>query len=174
MIFNFQPISVRDAQEIAGWRYPSPYHVYNMEDTTQLLNPALHYYVSRLDQRAAAFVSYGEDARVPGFDYDDSCLDVGWGLRPDLTGRGLGESFLGQVMDFVRSRTESERLRVSVMASNERCQKACRSVGFICSEGFVRPSDSREFVVMTDVNRDTSMLIGTLPVNTKGWRKKKA
>ena len=150
MNFDFQPISFSDAEEIVGWRYPSPYHLYNMDDTAQLLNPAFHYYVSRFEEHVTAFLCYGEDAQAPGFDYDNSCVDVGWGLRPDLTDRGLGECFISQVMGFMRLRTERKRLRVTIMAFNERCQKACGSVGFICSDRFVRPADGKKFVVMTE------------------------
>lgn len=150
MKFDFQPISIGDAEEIVGWRHPEPYHLYDVEDATHLLNPAFHYYVSRFGQRVSAFLCYGEDARVRGFDYDDSYVDVGWGLRPDLTDQGLGKCLISQVMGFMHSRTERKRLRATVMAFNERCQKACRSAGFICSTRFVRPSDGRRFVVMTE------------------------
>lgn len=149
MKFAFEPISSMDAAEIAGWRYPSPYCLYNIEHTGHLLDPSLHYFVSRLNDRVTAFLCYGEDARVPGFPYDDSCVDVGGGLRPDLTGRGLGESFLRQAIGFVQSRTGDKPIRVSVVAFNERCQKVCRSVGLTCLERFVRPSDGAAFVVMT-------------------------
>ncbi len=150
MRFEFEPISTSDAEEIAGWRYPNPYHIYDMEDAAHLLNPAIHYHVSRFEQRVTAFLCYGEDAQVPGFDYDDSCVDVGWGLRPDLTDQGLGEHLVTKVMAFMRSDAERKRLRVTIMAFNERCQKACKSVGFSYSERFARPSDGKKFVVMTE------------------------
>ena len=35
------------------------------------------------------FCCFGPDARVTGFAYDEDSLDIGAGLRPDLTGRGL-------------------------------------------------------------------------------------
>jgi len=150
MRFDFQPISVSDAEGIVAWRYPRPYHLYDMKDATQLLNPRFHYHVSRSEQQVTAFLCYGKGAQVPGFDYDDSCVDVGWGLRPDLTDQGLGACFVSQVTAFMHPRTERKPLRVTIMALNERCQKACGPAGFVYSTRFVRPSDGKRFVVMTE------------------------
>ncbi len=150
MRFRFQPITPNDAEAIVLWRYPSPFDLYDMNGpASRLLEPSYHYHVAHEEEQVVAFLCWGEDARVSGFDYDDSQIDVGWGLRPDCTGRGLGSGFIGEVVAFVEGRAPGARLRASVAAFNARCQKACGAVGFTDSECFTRPSDGMSFLVMT-------------------------
>lgn len=39
------------------------------------------------------FCSLGKDGQVVGGSYDESCVDVGAGMRPDLVGHGNGAVF---------------------------------------------------------------------------------
>jgi len=56
------------------------------------------------------FVCFGPGEQVPGFDYaDDGSADVGLGLRPDLTGRGLESLLPG--LEFARRRFDPASFR---------------------------------------------------------------
>jgi RimJ/RimL family protein N-acetyltransferase len=94
------------------------------------------------------FLCWGEEAGVVGFDYDDAWTDIGWGLRPDLTGRGLGRRFISDVAASVGSHLPRARLRATIAAFNVRCRKACTGAGFTEIARFTRPSDGMPFVVM--------------------------
>ena len=52
---------------------------------------------------SSASGSFGPDGRVPGWDYDETALDTGGGLRPSLTGQGLGRAVISAGLDFGRA-----------------------------------------------------------------------
>src|SRR5437868_10225481 len=91
MQFAWRAINRVDAEQIVGWRYAVPYDRYNLaeSDVAGLLVPRNNYFVADdADDRLVGFCCFGADARVSGGSYgDETGLDVGVGLRPDVTGR---------------------------------------------------------------------------------------
>ena len=80
------------AADVLSWRYPAPYDYYDVTDgdLDYYLDPANGFFAVLSGREFIGFRSFGPDGQVPGGTYDDSALDTGGGLRPDLTGRGLG------------------------------------------------------------------------------------
>jgi RimJ/RimL family protein N-acetyltransferase len=64
------------------------------------------------------------------FEQKGDALEVGLGLRPDLTGRGLGLEFLLAGIDFGRRRFGLTRVILNVAAFNERAIKVYERAGF--------------------------------------------
>jgi [ribosomal protein S18]-alanine N-acetyltransferase len=93
--------------------------------------------------------SFGPDGRVPGGPYDDSALDTGGGLRPDLTGRGLGRSAIQIGLDYGWATFEATTLRTTVWAGNERALRVVRSLGFEDADRFVATSSGDDYVILT-------------------------
>lgn len=53
------------------------------------------YYAALSKDELVGFFSFGAEAQVPGGDYDNAkALDIGLGMRPDLTGKSLGLGFV--------------------------------------------------------------------------------
>src|SRR5258708_16244529 len=88
--------------EIATWRYPAPYDCYDMAGASAafIATPESGFYALTDGDALIGFRSFGADGRVPGGDYDDSALDTGGGLRPDLTGKGLGRAAIRTGLEF--------------------------------------------------------------------------
>ena len=57
-------------------------------------------------------------------------VEIGIGLRPDLTGQGRGESFLRAQLEYARSQWQPATLRLFVAAWNERAIRLYRRLGF--------------------------------------------
>lgn len=57
-------------------------------------------------------------------------MDVGLGMRPDLTGRGLGVGYLLAGLQLARERLSPERFTLSVTTFNERAIQAYERAGF--------------------------------------------
>jgi ribosomal-protein-alanine N-acetyltransferase len=129
---TFLPMDAERAEEIAGWRYPPPYDIYDGE-------PSDAASMSRIESRYAAvleggeligFCCLGSEARVPGMRQRAGVLDVGAGLRPDLVGRGRGARFLTAVMEYAWTEDPNAVLRVCIAEFNLRAQRAVQFIGF--------------------------------------------
>jgi ribosomal-protein-alanine N-acetyltransferase len=125
----FRPMSAQGAQAIARWQYDGVYSFYNAEsdpdDLAELLDPHNwpdHYYEA-----------VGEQGNLIGFIYlrrDGSVVEIGLGLRPDLTGRGLGRRFLLDALDFAVQRDAPAGFRLLVATFNERAIRVYTKAGF--------------------------------------------
>jgi [ribosomal protein S18]-alanine N-acetyltransferase len=81
-----------DAHAVAAWRYPGEYAFYDVDgdprDLAELLDPA------RWGREYFAADADGELAGFFVFKRKGGATEVGLGLRPELTGQGLGVAFL--------------------------------------------------------------------------------
>jgi [ribosomal protein S18]-alanine N-acetyltransferase len=97
----------------------------NEHDLAELLDAEL---------RGEAYFAVEEDESVVigyfSFKPEGHTLVVGLGLRPDLTGRGLGSSFLAAGLDYGRERFEPEQFSLAVATFNERAIKVYERAGF--------------------------------------------
>ena len=63
---------------------------------------------------------------------DDLSMEIGLGLRPDLTGKGLGSTFLDEIEQFILDYFPTvSKLRLSVASFNIRAQKVYQCAGFL-------------------------------------------
>lgn len=157
MHYSIERITQPDARIIVTWRYPEPYAIYDMApgDEVVLLDPAFRYHAAR--DASGALVGYycfGADAQVPAGriagPYDADALDVGLGMRPDLTGKGLGRDFLEAGLAYARRAYKPAALRLTVAAFNERARRLYEGAGFREIGRFESPCPEagREFLVM--------------------------
>jgi RimJ/RimL family protein N-acetyltransferase len=117
---TIRPASDETFAAIAAWRYEPPYDFYD-GDVDPVLNPERFY------------EALGEDGALMGFYYLEQkgdALEIGLGLRPDLTGRGLGLEFLRAGVEFGRTRFRSTRVILNVAAFNERAIRVYERAGF--------------------------------------------
>ncbi len=150
-----KPLTAEQVRQFLGWQYPGPYAMYNMSpeneeaDIRFFLDPANGYFgISAEAGELLGFCNFGVDARVPGGDYAAQAVDIGMGLRPDLTGKGQGAVYAAAVFAFAQEQYPRQRQRVTIAKFNERAQRLCRKFGFSEAAQFVREQDGQEFVVM--------------------------
>lgn len=142
------------ARSILAWQYEPPYDIYNASGTTEvevqsLVNPHHAYYAIVDEQNdLIAFCCFGQEAQVPGGDYRAAALDVGSGLRPDLTGQGLGLAIVNACLTFACTQFAPSALRVTVAAFNLRALKVWRKAGFEAVRSFQSRAANREFVIL--------------------------
>lgn len=158
MRFTLKPITPCDAQAISRWRYEEPYSIYDGDPTSveALLEPRFSYH-SVYDERGdlAGYFCFGEDARVAagrrlGVYERETALDIGLGMRPDLTGRGLGEGFLRAGLRFAREAYSPPAFRLTVATFNRRAIRAYERAGFEAVETFgaATRGGGREWLLM--------------------------
>lgn len=164
MRFVFDPLTRSDALALLEWHYAEPYAVYNLgseyveEILVDLLDPRSPYYAARDEQgELVGFINVGTSALVwdagePGvfIEQEPRVSALGLGLRPDLTGRGFGISFVEAALTFIKTRFAPHQMRLFVLAWNERAIRVYERAGFQRVRAFTQTNrfGSREFVEM--------------------------
>jgi ribosomal-protein-alanine N-acetyltransferase len=130
MDFAIRPMTAADAHAIAAWRYPGEYSFYDadadLDDLAELLDPAewgqRYFSADELaDQTLAGFLMVTLTGPV---------AEIGLGLRPGLTGRGLGESFLRACLRFATAALGAQSYTLAVAAFNRRAITVYERAGF--------------------------------------------
>ena len=154
--YEFVSMTETAARAIAAWTYPTPYALYNhgldrRDAVVQaLLDPAHRFRaVTQGSGTLVAFCCLGPNAQVVGGDYARPAIDIGMGMRPDLTGLGHGGGLVAAVLDHARGARPGTTMRVTVAAFNARARRVWEAAGFRERSRFVRASDNLEFVVLT-------------------------
>jgi [ribosomal protein S18]-alanine N-acetyltransferase len=146
----FRPMTDGEARAVAEWHYEEPYAFYDMSqdagDLRELLDPTSRRergYHSALDP----------DGELVGFlalRKEGDAVEIGLGLRPDLTGRGLGLGFLEAGLTFAEDAFRPRGFRLAVAAFNERAIRVYGRAGFHLSRRYLHETNGgvHEFVEM--------------------------
>jgi [ribosomal protein S18]-alanine N-acetyltransferase len=115
-----KPATADDFAERAAWRYGPPYDFYD-DDGRPVKNPE-------------RFFSVRDDAgRLVGFFYFErrgASVFYGLGMRPELTGRGLGLEFVRTGIEVARQRYGRRRIVLDVAEFNVRAMRVYERAGF--------------------------------------------
>ncbi len=151
------PLTLAHAQDICTWQYPAPYDCYDMTGArpSTLLDPSAGFVALLVEDELVGFRSFGNDGRVPGWDYDDDALDTGGGLRPSLTGQGWGRAAIATGLAYGSEQFHPQAFRVTVASFNVRALRTVASLGFEPVGEFVSTTDQRPYVVLTRVVRNS-------------------
>jgi len=145
-LVKIQPMTSDDYAERATWRYEPGYEFYDETDEP-VQNPERHFAV--LDDAGALIGFYY-------FEQKGDVLEYGLGLRPDLTGRGLGLDFFRAGLEFGRERYRPALVRLFVAAFNARAIKVYERAGFRETGRHVRTFErwgDVEFVNMEEMSQ---------------------
>lgn len=122
-------------------------------DPAFLTDPASGFFALVDENGLIGFRSFGADGQVPGGSYDDSALDTGGGLRPELTRQGLGRSAIRTGLEFGAARFAPASFRVTVAAFNERALRVVTALGFRPVTSFEATSDGWTYQILTRAGR---------------------
>lgn len=161
--WRVRPLTATDTAQIARWRYPPPYDIYDSAPpdaspdalaaiAADYLNPAQGYFgVANETGGFLGFGCFGLEAQVPGYDYtQENALDIGFGMRPDATGQGRGQPFLAAILAHAQRTHKPALLRATVAAFNRRSARTFQRAGFVRVAAFrSRTSRPLDFAVYT-------------------------
>jgi ribosomal-protein-alanine N-acetyltransferase len=142
--YLFRPMTDEEAREISGWGYEPPYDFYDAtsdeDDLADLLDPKR--------RKDAYFSAFDEEGALVGFfqfEVEGGTVDLGLGLRPDLTGAGLGHDFLLAGLEFARELHSPTRFTLAVATFNERAIRVYERAGFRREDFFMHHTYGGQF-----------------------------
>jgi len=150
---QIRPMTVADAEAVCRWRYEGELASYDIppaefvESVECMTDPGNGFFAVRRGNELIGFCSMGADGQVPGGPYDDSAVDVGAGMRPDIVGKRVGSQFLREVVTFLRSMAGDAPLRATIASWNGRALAAAQAAGFHSRQTFESPSGTQYTVL---------------------------
>ena len=153
------PMDEVNARTIQSWNYEVPYNIYNWtaeDDISELLDRrSPHFAVRDEHDELIGFFAYGSSALVwdsgePHLFSENNTITIGLGIRPDLTGKGLGLAFVNAGLDFANKQFKPAYFRLFVLMFNQRAIRIYEHVGFQRIGIYVQPNANgdREFLEM--------------------------
>ncbi|OEH92338.1 GNAT family N-acetyltransferase [Bacillus solimangrovi] len=145
MSYKFDIMTQEQAEDIAyKWHYNGVYAFYDMEadkeDLTEFLDQ---------EERADSYYIVSKDNEMIGFFCFqlDECnsVDIGLGMKPELTGKGLGNEFLQAGLDYAGKTYTPDKLTLSVATFNKRAIKVYEKVGFYPVKTFMQSTNGSHF-----------------------------
>lgn len=116
------------AAQVEAWHYEPPYDFYDLAadpaDAATTRDPTMR------DHYRAVI---GDDGRLAAYwwlEPKEDAFEVGLGLRPDLTGRGLGEAIFRAELDYAREHWAPTTFRLFVTVWNARAIRLYERLGF--------------------------------------------
>lgn len=146
MIYNFTPMNKEYANEIAlKWKYKGIYSFYDMTEDKEDLEEFLD-----LKQWENKFAVLDADKKLVGFysfSFENGVMWIGFGLRPELTGKGLGVSYVlsGIKFGIERYNYKENYIMLAVAKFNERAIKAYDKVGFSITEEYIQETNGGKY-----------------------------
>ncbi|WP_341457194.1 GNAT family N-acetyltransferase [Oceanobacillus zhaokaii] len=140
-----QKMTENYAIEILCWKYQKPYDFYNHVLTSdailELLTNKYFVVLDKYNQLIGYFCT-GKSARVPAGErldaYNGKFVDVGIGMKPELTGKGKGFEFFSTILSFIEENYNNNPIRLTVAAFNERAIHLYEKLGFVKNTEFQR------------------------------------
>lgn len=148
MEYNFEIITQEQAEIIAyNWHYDGEYYFYDMEadkeDLVEFINPE--------KRDGSTFVVTNKNEIIGFFSFikvDYNTINIGLGMRPDLTGKGTGQKFLKAGLAFAKSKYTPEKITLSVATFNQRAIKLYLKMGFKEVNTFMQDTNGNSFEFM--------------------------
>jgi ribosomal-protein-alanine N-acetyltransferase len=145
MKFVFLPMNKEFANEIAyNWKYDGEFSFYNMtadeDDLKEFLDENSwkdRYFAVLNDNELVGFYSY---------DFEDGVMWIGFGLKPELTGRKIGPEFVQAGINFSIERFNYKQnyIMLAVAAFNKRAIKVYEKLGFKIVEKYMQKTNGEE------------------------------
>ncbi|WP_087973491.1 GNAT family N-acetyltransferase [Oceanobacillus rekensis] len=153
MSLSIKKMNQHYAVDALCWKYPKPYDFYNHILTSDAILELLSskYYVT-LDTESEfiGFFCTGRSAQVPAGDmvgvYNEDCVDIGLGMKPELTGKGKGYEFFSHILTFVEENHKGKDIRLTVATFNKRAIHLYEKAGFVKQGEF--SNDEADFITM--------------------------
>ncbi|WP_019535684.1 GNAT family N-acetyltransferase [Paenibacillus ginsengihumi] len=139
-IFKLIPFEENHGQLVCAWRYPAPYHIYDLKPWQQMTAAGEEFADPQLrkEQYRAVANERGELCGFAQFFPIVGVSRLGLGLRPDLCGRGYGEPFVRTIVQEARRLKPGNEIDLEVYTWNVRARRVYERAGFVVTDTYER------------------------------------
>ncbi|WP_425448889.1 GNAT family N-acetyltransferase [Dethiothermospora halolimnae] len=147
MNFNFVPMNKEYANEIAfNWKYEGLYSFYDMTGDEE----DLELFLDENNWKEKYFGVLDDKGHVVGFysySFDEDIMWVGFGLKPNLTGNGIGLEFVMDGINFGLDHFNYDKkyIMLAVAKFNKRAIKVYERLGFEIIEEYIQETNGGEY-----------------------------
>ncbi len=143
---DIHKLTEEEANEINTWTYEEPYNLYSFSGEKEVMEELLDgtYYGCCDDQGdLIGYFCFGANAQVPGgrdahlyggrdahLYGGEDVIDIGLGMKPALTGKGMGKEFFQAGIAFATKEFNAKMFRLSVATFNTRAITLYKNIGF--------------------------------------------
>lgn len=145
MLYTYTVMTQEEAEEIAYNRhYEGKYSFYDIAADEEDLDEFLHD-----ESRGNHTFSVKENGTLIGFftvcKMNNGTVDIGLGMRPDITGNGFGLQFVNAGLAFSEEKYGCNYITLSVVKFNERAIKVYKRAGFEAVGTFIQKTNGSCF-----------------------------
>ncbi|MGG4394009.1 GNAT family N-acetyltransferase [Paenibacillus thiaminolyticus] len=144
MQFRCGTMTQEEAEIIAKWQYSGIYSFYDMEADQEDLEEFIH-----PDTRGDHYFSVYDNDELAGFlcliPTECGIVDIGLGLKPEFTGKGIGLAFLRFAIELALEKYAPHTLTLSVAAFNRRAITVYERAGFVPQHAFMQSTNGGRF-----------------------------
>lgn len=147
MNYKFVPMNKKYAYEIAyNWKYNGIFSFYDMTADEE----DLKHFLNEENWDGNYFGVLNEECELIGFysfDFEDDIMWLGFGLNPELTGRGLGYEFVISGINFAVENFNYRKnyVMLAVALFNKRAIRLYEKIGFEPIEKYIQKTNGGEF-----------------------------
>ncbi|WP_456274601.1 GNAT family N-acetyltransferase [Bacillus sp. AK031] len=142
-MYGFTRMTNDIAEEIAyKWKYQDKYSFYDMTEDEEDLKEFLE------SDRAGYYIVKNTDEIIGYFSFEKSDgneLEIGLGMKPGLTGRGMGFQFVKEGVAFALEHYPGRVLVLSVATFNERAIRVYEKAGFVPVRTFMQDTNGSTY-----------------------------
>lgn len=150
MDYMIRAMKPEEATAISEWHYPEPYSFYDMVADPEDLKAFLDFDHSERNLKYVMTTDEGDVIGFFEFHSEGDVLDIGLGMHPDATGKGLGVAFVRSGLEFAKKQFAAKQFRLAVASFNQRAIKVYERVGFRRTNVFMNRTNGGvyEFIEM--------------------------
>lgn len=143
---RIERMTQEQAEEIAfHWHYEGEYSFYDMEADEEDLQELLS-----AEARGDAYYSVIQGQELVGFfcffPVSNQTIEIGLGMKPELTGKGKGQQFVEAGIQYIISKSRPDHLTLSVATFNQRAIKVYKKAGFVEEGSFLQETNGGRYL----------------------------
>lgn len=145
--YKFVPMNKEYSHEISyNWKYSGIYSFYDMTADEEDLND----FLNEENWAGRYFAVLNDENELIGFYsfyFKDEVIWLGFGLKPELAGIGLGHEFVISGMNFAVEKTNyrNNYVMLAVATFNKRAIRLYENIGFQVIEEYMQKTNGGEF-----------------------------